>query len=74
MAPLFLTPDELAELTGYARPFDQRRWLEVEGWVFAQNAARRPIVSRAYAETRLGGATVTDARPVKPNFDALKRR
>lgn len=74
MANLFLTSEELAELTGYIRPFDQCRWLDTEGWAFVQNAARRPIVSRAYAEARLGGATAADTRLVKPNFDALKRR
>ncbi len=73
MAELFLTSDELAELTGYVRASDQCRWLDAEGWKFVRNAARRPIVSRAHAEARLGGAAVEDARLVKPDWDALKR-
>jgi len=31
---MFITPEELAELTGYRRNADQRRWLKSHGWKF----------------------------------------
>lgn len=73
MPSIFLTGEELAELTGYSRPHDQRRWLDAEGWRFVENAARRPIVSRAYAEARLGGAAAEDTRLVRPDWEALRK-
>jgi hypothetical protein len=55
MERLTLTPDQVFELTGYKRSGDQMRWLRDHGWVFVLNAAGRPVISRAYAERRLGG-------------------
>lgn len=78
---LFLTPAEVGELTGYERPADQARWLRDRGWIFELNAQRRPIVLRAYAEGRMGGARSQGSAaatgyhiPPQPNFDALKTR
>lgn len=72
-ASTFLTPDELATLTGYKLPCHQRAWLEKRGWVFVENRTRKPIVSRTYAEQRLGAVMHDDARQatVQPNFAAL---
>lgn len=55
MERLTLTPDQILEITGYKRASDQMRWLRDHGWVFTANAAGRPVVSRRYAEQRLGG-------------------
>lgn len=76
MEPLFLSKDEVAELTGYKLPALQCRWLKERGWVFEQNSNRRPIVGRAYAKKRLGGGD--DGAPhipatLRPNFAALAR-
>lgn len=74
-ANIFLTADELEQLTGYERPADQARWLRLRAWVFEVNAQRRPIVLRAYAEGRLGvipAAPADHHGPTRPNFDALK--
>ena len=51
---MFLTDHETATLTGYQRSADQRRWLRERGWVFEVSAAGKPVVSRAYAERRMG--------------------
>lgn len=72
-ASTFLTPEELGVLTGYKLPCHQREWLKKRGWVFVENRSRKPIVSRNYAEQRLG-ASVNDATPgaiMQPNFAAL---
>lgn len=61
MERLTLTPDQILEVTGYKRPADQMRWLRDHGWIFTLNAAGRPVVSRAYAERRLGGEVADGA-------------
>ncbi|MDH3645956.1 MAG: DUF4224 domain-containing protein [Gammaproteobacteria bacterium] len=47
---IFLTADELGELTGYQRPALQRRWLAENGYSFDVRADGKPIVSRAHYE------------------------
>lgn len=69
---IFLSPDEVKDLTGYTRHADQRRWLRDRGWTFEENANGRPIVLRTYAETRLGGTTVKPAEK-RPNFAAIQK-
>lgn len=75
MDALFLTPAELAELTGRAKSAHQRKWLDANGYRYALNANQRPIVAREYLLTRLGVATATAEAPVmatpRPNFAAL---
>jgi hypothetical protein len=72
---VFLTAEELVQLTGRNRSDCQRRWLERNGWAHTVNLNGRPVVSRAYAEKRLGGgpAVIGQATIVTPNFDALRR-
>lgn len=50
---MFITPEELAELTGYRRNADQRRWLKSHGWKFVESANGKPIVARKHAEAML---------------------
>lgn len=70
---MFLTPEQLQDLTGYERGADQARWLRARQWIFELNAQRRPKVLRAYAEARLGLNVVQAAQLVtEPNFDALR--
>jgi hypothetical protein len=64
MTGLFLSAEERVELTGYRRNADQRKWLTHHGWMFEANAAGVPVISRVYAEGRLGGkAIITSAEP-----------
>jgi hypothetical protein len=53
----FLTPEELAEVTGYKLPGSQREWLDRNGWCYVVNAAQRPVVGRWYARMKLAGVT-----------------
>lgn len=61
----FLTPEELAEVTGCKLPSSQREWLERNGWRFVVNAAQRPVVGRWYARMKLAGVD-----PGKPKDEA----
>lgn len=72
-SPTFLTPDELATMTGYKLPCHQRTWLEKRGWIFVENRSRKPIVSRAYAEQRLGAVLHVEVQQsiMQPNFATL---
>lgn len=72
---MFLTVNELRELTGYRRPSAQARWLTSHGWRFALNAVGHPRVARAYFERRLvtreaGRLAVVDCPP--PDWSAAR--
>lgn len=69
---MFLTPDELHDLTGYKQPARQFRWLERNGYKQQRAANGRPIVLRSHIEQRL--SDVSSKPAVSLNFDALKRR
>jgi hypothetical protein len=62
--PLFLSPAEVTELTGRLRPHLQAVWLRERGWCFEVSAIGRPVVSRAYVVSRLGGVEVK-----RPKFE-----
>jgi hypothetical protein len=66
---VFLTPAELADLTGLKRPKAQYAWLLEKGYPVQLDAKDRPKLLRAVVEARLG-ATV-DAPKAQPNFKAL---
>jgi hypothetical protein len=72
---MFLTADELAELTGRIRPSAQIRWLLEHHWAYAVRADGRPVVSRREAERQL--ETVAGERRQKgadePDFAAARR-
>ena len=53
-SPLFLTIEELSQLTGFKTPARQVEWLRTKGWRFEINGNRRAIVARKYAEKMLG--------------------
>lgn len=70
---MFLTNDELRDLTGYLRFADQRRWLTGRIWHFEIAATGRPIVSRAYAESRMGGGEKPSVQEKQPNFASIRK-
>ncbi len=70
---MFLTDDELKDLTGYQRHADQRQWLLRHAWTFVVAATGRPIVSRAYAENQMGAAQPKQATWT-PNVAAIQKR
>jgi len=67
----FLRPEEVSFLTGYERLADQRRWLLDRKWKFEESATGRPIVCRAYAESRMSGK----AQKIEPvlNLDRIRK-
>lgn len=67
---MFLTADELADLTGFKRPGAQYRWLRDEGWPVKQDAKGRPLLLRSVVEARLGAVPVH--RQAGPNWEALR--
>ena len=67
---MFLTADQLRELTGYQKPALQRRWLADNGFSFEVRCDGRPMVSRNYYENRQLGAQKRQ-RLVGPNLDGL---
>ncbi|CRM84828.1 hypothetical protein GCM10009091_34830 [Pseudomonas brenneri] len=60
-----LSDDELADLTGYKRRSDQRKWLKDRNWVFVESRGGRPLVGRMFARMKLGmvNATIADQNP-----------
>lgn len=70
-SPLFLTLEELSQLTGFKTPARQVEWLRNKGWRFEINGNRRAIVARKYAEKMLG-CGVPDEQGYKPNFSAMQ--
>jgi hypothetical protein len=73
MPSLFLSDEELHQLTGYQRNADQRRSLNARGWRFEVSAIGRPIVSRQHAEAMLNGVREEPKRNWQPNRAALSR-
>ena len=81
MSALFLTTDELIELTGFKSRKGQTRWLEQHRWRFALARNRLPRVARDYFNERVGAGPKGFAGQMnavqlaeQPNFSALNRR
>lgn len=74
MSSLFLTGDEVFDLTGYRLAKYQVAWLRRRGWRFETNAAGAPRIARAYFERKMvGEARAEDpGPPAKHNFAALR--
>lgn len=50
---LFLTQQELVELTALRQHCAQRRWLDRFGWIYEVGSDGRPKVARKYFERRM---------------------
>jgi len=68
---MFLTSEELYELTGYKLAAAQCRWLEGRGYPFDSNASGKPRVLRAYVHQRLCPAHQA-IQMAEPNFEAIR--
>lgn len=74
---MFLSEQELRELTGFVRAAKQMEWLRLNGWKYAEDSQRRPKVARSYFEIRLGGSMSADRASevvgiLAPHFEALR--
>lgn len=54
MTSLFLSPDDLRDLTDTPVKSLQMRWLDDHGWVYTKSRMGNPKVLRAYMERRMG--------------------
>ena len=76
----FLSPEEVAEVTGYKNAAAQRNWLDINGWKYVLTGSQRPIVGRWFARMRLAGVQPTCTGGVEqvetwmPDFSALMRQ
>lgn len=52
---MFLTPDEVADMTGYTKASFQIRWLDAERFAYVLSSRGEPKVLRAVVISRLGG-------------------
>jgi hypothetical protein len=68
---VFLTNNELQQLTGYQKPTLQRRWLVDNGYSFDVRRDGKPVVSRCHYESHHG--VVVGKRPSAPDLDALDK-
>ncbi|MBA1179585.1 DUF4224 domain-containing protein [Pseudomonas psychrotolerans] len=60
---MFLTEEEVSELTGYKRARDQVRWLERERFGFVIDGNGRPKVLREVVLARLGSVSSKRKEP-----------
>lgn len=69
---LFLSRDDLQDLTGYKYSAGQKEWLQSRGWKFETNRQGEPKVLTSYAEAKLSGkrSNSIPSTPT-PNFDAI---
>lgn len=69
MAGLYLTRNELTELTGYKLRTAVVRWLDRNGWPYATAGIDGwPRVLRQYHDERLFGQPMKTKRQVEPNW------
>lgn len=82
MSDLFLTHEELTELTGFKNPSGHVKWLDKNRWRYVLTRSQQARVSREYFLDRMGlhrGRTgATDqanqfSQAVEPDFSALDR-
>ena len=83
-SPLFLTGDELTELTGFKARHCQAQWLARHHWRFVLTRRKEPRVARDHFNDRMGcssGSGAGQAHAInhaaageQPNFAALDRR
>lgn len=56
MSNIYLTQSEVKQLTGYSIQSAARRWLDRNGWTYAQPSCNGwPLVLRKYHDARLSG-------------------
>lgn len=74
MTPMFLSPEELAELTDFKSTRKQIEWLDDHRWIYAKSAFGRPKVLRDYAVAKLGGGAAPAPPLDEPDFSHWIKR
>ena len=68
---IFLTAEEIVDLTGLIQFRAQQRWLQEHGFVFHVRADGRPVVSRRHTEQQIGVEIERQRVEVEPNWEAI---
>ena len=69
---MFLTADDMHDLTGYQYHQKQIDWLKNHGWRYELSRTGRPIVHKKHAEEMLTASMIIH-RPPKLNLAAIKK-
>jgi hypothetical protein len=70
---LFLTAEELRDLTGYQKPGRQIDWLRAQGFTFRIAADGHPRVDRSHYLKLMGGMVEAQHKKTEPNFGGLQK-
>ena len=72
MLPIYLTIEELKEITGRVNATAQIKWLRSQGFTVLLRADGRPLVSRNHFEAMMGGQHYQSKVQVhEPDFSTL---
>lgn len=72
---LFLTADDLFDLTDTKVRHLQMQWLDNHGWTYTKSRMGNPKVLRAYMEQRLGlGTQVLTNEQTEPDWEGFRNR
>lgn len=70
---MFLTEDQLSELTGFIRPSKQIEWLQREGFEFRVAADGHPRVLRDHVFRLMGVTDIAAKRKTAPDFTSVRK-
>ena len=72
MLPIYLTIEELKEITGRVNATAQIKWLRSQGFTVLLRSDGRPLVSRNHFEAMMGGQHYpSKAQVYEPDFSTL---
>lgn len=69
---MFLSAEEIKELTGYTYKAKQKQWLVESGYKFSVRRDGFPCVLRTHVERVLGGLITSKANQPQPDAAALE--
>lgn len=70
---MFLSKDELQELTGFKAIKKQIEWLRARNYTFETTAAGKPKVLRDHVLHKMGGTMENHTRPLtQPDFSSIQ--
>lgn len=71
---MFLTKEEIINLTECKQRQKQIKWLSQHGYKYAVSAVGNPIVLKSHLEERLNGNTYQNKRSQEPDFSSFGLR
>jgi hypothetical protein len=69
---MWLSQDEVYDLSGCKSKKTKCRWLRERGYIFESDKNGHPKVSRAYINERFGVKNI-NKKVTEPNFDGLRK-